>query len=301
VKKITDPAKMTKFIREAKAKGRTVGFIPTMGYFHDGHLKLVRNAKKENDIVVMSIFVNPVQFGPKEDYAKYPRDFKRDARLAEQEGVEALFCPAAKDMYLPHHSTYVTVEGLTANLCGCSRPGHFKGVATVVAKLLNVVPADTAYFGQKDAQQAFIIKRMVRDLNIPIKMKIVPTSRENDGLAMSSRNVYLDRDQRREAVILFRSLSLAKRLIRRGERDADKVIKAIKRFIEKNSSAKIDYVSIVDTDGFKNIKTLKGRILVAIAAYFGKTRLIDNIIVNSRCNHIPPRRCKAVHLRGGTG
>ena len=280
MKTITNPAKMAEFVKKARAKGSAIGFVPTMGYLHKGHLALVRSAKRECDIVVMSIFVNPIQFGPKEDYARYPRDFKRDAKLAKLEGVDVIFYPAAKDMYLPGHSTYVTVENLSDNLCGRSRPGHFRGVATIVTKLFNIIPADTAYFGQKDAQQAFIIKRMVRDLNIPLKIKIVPTVREGDGLAMSSRNVYLDAKQRREAVTLFKSLSLAKRLIKRGEKNAGNVIKAIKDRITKNSSAKIDYVSIVDTDELKNIKILKGRILIAIAVYFGETRLIDNVVIN---------------------
>ena len=280
MKTITNPAKMAEFVKKARAKGSAIGFVPTMGYLHKGHLALVRSAKRECDIFVMSIFVNPIQFGPKEDYARYPRDFKRDAKLAKLEGVDVIFYPAAKDMYLPGHSTYVTVENLSDNLCGRSRPGHFRGVATIVTKLFNIIPADTAYFGQKDAQQAFIIKRMVRDLNIPLKIKIVPTVREGDGLAMSSRNVYLDAKQRREAVTLFKSLSLAKRLIKRGEKNAGNVIKAIKDRITKNSSAKIDYVSIVDTDELKNIKILKGRILIAIAVYFGETRLIDNVVIN---------------------
>ncbi|MDD5681201.1 MAG: pantoate--beta-alanine ligase [Candidatus Omnitrophica bacterium] len=280
MKTITNPAKMTGFIKDAKAKGKTVGFVPTMGYLHDGHMALIRNARKENDIVVMSIFVNPAQFGPKEDYAKYPRDFKRDSRLAKKQGVDVIFHPAVKTMYLPEHSAYVTVENLATNLCGRSRPGHFRGVATIVTKLFNIVPADNAYFGQKDAQQAFIVKRMARDLNIPVKIKIVPTVREKDGLAMSSRNVYLSGNERREAGALFKSLSLAEKLIKQGERNSKKITKAIKGFIAKNSSAKIDYVSIVDTEELRNIGRLSGRILIAIAVYFGKTRLIDNVILD---------------------
>lgn len=271
---------MTKFVRETRAKGKTVGFVPTMGYLHNGHLALVKNAKKENDIVVMSIFVNPTQFGPREDYTRYPRDFKRDSRLAKKEGADVIFCPAVKNMYLPNHSTYVTVENLSNNLCGRSRPGHFRGVATIVTKLFNIVPANNAYLGQKDAQQAFIIRRMTRDLNIPVKIKIVPTVREKDGLAMSSRNAYLNREERQEAAVLFNSLSLAKKLIKRGERNSKRIVNVIKKSITKNSSAKIDYVSVVDTKELKEIKRLKGRVLIAIAAYFGKTRLIDNMILN---------------------
>ncbi len=279
MKTITSPSKMTEFVRKAIRSGKRVGFVPTMGYLHDGHISLARNAEKENNIVVMSIFVNPVQFGPNEDYKKYPRDFKRDARLAKKEGVDAIFYPAVKDMYLANHSAYVTVENLSNNLCGRSRPGHFRGVATVAIKLLNIVPANSVYLGQKDAQQAFIIKRMARDLNIPVDIKVVSTVREKDGLAMSSRNVYLNDSQRCEAPAIFRSLSLARRLIRQGERNSSKIIKAIRDFITGNSSAKIDYISIVDTVNLRDIRTLKGEILIAIAAYFGKTRLIDNVIL----------------------
>jgi len=282
MKTIISPLKITEFIRQARRKGKKVGFVPTMGYLHDGHLALVKSAKRDNDVIVMSIFVNPTQFGPKEDYAKYPRDFKRDAHLAKKEGVDVIFYPTAKDMYLANHSTYVTVENLSNNLCGRSRPGHFRGVATVVAKLFNIIPADSAYFGQKDAQQAFIIKRMARDLNIPINVKIVPTVREKDGLAMSSRNVYLNKSQRREGATLFRSLSLAKRLIRQGERNSSKIIKAVRDFINRNNFARIDYISIVNTDTLRDIKKLKGQVLIAIAAYFGKTRLIDNVILKVR-------------------
>lgn len=282
MKTITSPAKMTEFVKKAKRKGKRVGFIPTMGYLHDGHMSLVRNAKRGNDIVAMSVFVNPAQFGPKEDYAKYPRDFKRDAHLAKKEGVDVIFYPAAKDMYPANHSTYVTVENLSNNLCGRSRPGHFRGVATVIAKLFNIVPADSVYLGQKDAQQAFIIRRMARDLNIPVDIKVVPVIREKDGLAMSSRNIYLNDSQRYEAPALFRSLSLANRLIRQGERSSSKIIKAMRDFITKNSSARIDYILIVDTDMLKDIKKLKGQVLIAIAAYFGKIRLIDNVILKVR-------------------
>ena len=258
----------------------TVGFVPTMGYLHEGHLSLLRRAKRENDIVIMSIFVNPAQFAPREDYAKYPRDFKRDARMAKKEGVDAIFYPGLKDMYLRDHSTYVSVENLSNRLCGRSRSGHFKGVATIVTKLFNIIPADNAYLGQKDAQQAIIIKKMARDLNIPFNIKVVPTVREIDGLAMSSRNVYLGKKERHEAAAIFKSLSLAKKLIKRGERNSRKIIKAVKDFIRKNTSAKIDYVSIVDTEKLEDTKKLKGqRVLIAIAVYFGKTRLIDNVIV----------------------
>lgn len=270
---------MRKFVMNEKARGKKIGFVPTMGYLHEGHLSLLRRAKKENDIVVMSIFVNPAQFGPREDYKRYPRDFKRDSRLAKKEGVNAIFYPAVTDMYLAGHSTYINVEDMSDVLCGRSRPGHFKGVATVVSKLANIVPADNAYLGQKDAQQAVIVKKMVRDLNIPIDIKVVHTVREKDGLAMSSRNVYLTKSERREAPAIFTSLVVAKKMIKRGERESRKIIKAIRDFMAKHSSAKIDYVAIVDTKNLKDVKRIKGEVLIAIAAYFGKTRLIDNIIM----------------------
>ncbi len=281
MKTIKDTSKMRKFVIDKKARGKKVGFVPTMGYLHEGHLSLLRRAKRENGIVIMSIFVNPTQFGPGEDYARYPRDFKRDARMAREEGVDAIFYPQLKDMYLPDHSTYVNVESLSNRLCGRSRPGHFRGVATIVTKLFNIVPADNAYLGQKDAQQAIIIKKMAHDLNIPLNIKVVPTVREKDGLAMSSRNVYLNKKARHEAAAIFKSLSLAKKLIKQGERNSRNIIKAIKDFIVRSTSAKIDYVSIVDTKKLKDTKRLKGQqVLIAIAVYFGKTRLIDNIILN---------------------
>ncbi|MBU4377334.1 MAG: pantoate--beta-alanine ligase [Candidatus Omnitrophica bacterium] len=279
MKIITDPAKMRKFIANEKARGRKIGFVPTMGYLHKGHLALIRRAKRENGIVVMSVFVNPAQFGPGEDYTKYPRDFKKDARMAKKEGVNAIFYPAVKSMYLPGHSTYINVEKLSGHLCGRRRSGHFRGVATIVAKLFNIISADNAYFGQKDAQQAVIIKKMAEDLNIPVEIKTIPTVREKDGLAMSSRNAYLNKKERYEATALFKSLSLAKKMIKQGERGSRKIIKTIKDFISKNSSARIDYVSVADLGSLKEIKALKGQVLIAIAAYFGKTRLIDNVIL----------------------
>ncbi|MFH0839577.1 MAG: pantoate--beta-alanine ligase [Candidatus Omnitrophota bacterium] len=279
MKIITDPAKMRKFIANEKARGRKIGFVPTMGCLHQGHLALIRRAKRENDIVVMSIFVNPAQFAPGEDYARYPRDFKKDARMAKKEGINAIFHPAVKSMYLPGYSTYINVEKLSDHLCGRRRPGHFRGVATIVAKLFNIIPADNAYFGQKDAQQAVIIKKMAEDLNIPVEIKTIPTVREKDGLAMSSRNTYLNKKERYEATALFKSLALAKKMMGHGERRSRKIMKAIRYFVNKNSSARIDYVSAVDLGSLKEIKALKGQVLIAIAAYFGKTRLIDNIIV----------------------
>lgn len=279
MKIIKDPAKAQKYIISLKQKGRRIGFVPTMGYLHEGHLSLIRKARRENDIVVISIFVNPIQFGPDEDYRRYPRNTENDKALAKKEGVDIIFYPNVKSMYGLNHSTHVSVEDISEDLCGRFRPGHFNGVATIVTKLFNIIPADNAYFGQKDAQQAFIIKKMIHELNIPIRLKILPIMREEDGLAMSSRNIYLNKDEKKEAIVLFESLLLAKDLIKKGERKADKIIRRMNRLILSKSSARIEYISIVDAEGLKNMKLLGGKILIALAAYFGKTRLIDNIIV----------------------
>ena len=276
---IRSPKEAYSYICALKRKGKRIGFVPTMGYLHEGHLSLIKKARCENDIVVISIFVNPVQFGPREDYRRYPRDLKRDKAMAKKAGVDIIFYPDTKDMYAPSYSTYVDVEKISENLCGHFRPGHVRGVATVVTKLFNIIPADNAYFGQKDAQQAFIIKRMAKDLNIPTSIKMVPIVREKDGLAMSSRNTYLSKKERSEATALFKSLRLANNLIRKGARKANVIIKRMKDLIRK-SSVRIEYISIVDTDELKDIKIVKGKVLIAIAAYFAKTRLIDNIIVS---------------------
>ncbi len=280
MKVIRSPKEAYNYICALKRKGKRIGFVPMMGYLHKGHLSLIKKARCENDIVVISIFVNPTQFGPREDYRRYPRDFRRDKTLAKKAGADIIFYPEVKSMYASDHSTYVNVEEISETLCGRSRPAHFRGVATIVTKLFNIIPADNAYFGQKDAQQAFVIERMVGDLNIPVKIKMLPIVREKAGLAMSSRNAYLTKKERSEASVLFRSLLLARDLIKRTERKASNIIKCMKDLIRKNSSARIEYVSIVDTVELKNIKTLKGKVLIAVAARFGKTRLIDNIIVN---------------------
>ncbi|MDP8230888.1 MAG: pantoate--beta-alanine ligase [Candidatus Gorgyraea atricola] len=263
-----------------KGKKGTIGLVPTMGFLHGGHLSLIRRARKDTDRVVVSIFVNPTQFGPKEDLKKYPRDLNRDLRLCRKEGVDIVFIPTARTIYANGFSTYVNVGNIAGTLCGASRPGHFKGVATVVAKLFNIVQPDIAYFGQKDAQQAIVIKKMVEDLNIPIKIKVMPIVREKDGLAMSSRNLYLSPQERREALSLYKSLKLAKTLYRKGERDSRNIIKMIQKEILKESNAKIDYVSIVDTKNLKPLDRISNKALVAVAAKIGKTRLIDNAILN---------------------
>ena len=261
-----------------RGKGR-IGLVPTMGYLHEGHLQLVRAARKQSDFVVVSIFVNPIQFGPKEDFRRYPRDFGRDRRLLRSSGVDVIFYPSVRDIYPEGYATFVDVERLGEGLCGKSRPGHFRGVTTVVAKLLNIVMPDVAVFGAKDAQQAFVVRRMARDLGFHTRVVILPTVREKDGLAMSSRNVYLSPGERAEAPALHRSLVHARNLIRQGERRAARVKAAMRRLIERETSGRIDYVEMVDTDELRSVKTIEGETLVALAVFFGKTRLIDNVTV----------------------
>lgn len=281
--KVFRTAKETKrFIKKERKKKRSIGFVPTMGYLHEGHLSLIREARKNNDLVVISIFVNPAQFGPKEDYKRYPRDFRRDKRLAERAGVDVIFYPSTKEMYPDGYHTSVEVTDITERLCGKSRPGHFKGVTTVVTKLFNIVQPDVAYFGQKDAQQAIVIRRMVEDLNMDLKIKVMPIIREPDGLAMSSRNVYLSKKERLDARVLYESLNLAKKLIRSGVDDTDKIKSRMKELINSKRKARIDYISIVDIQNLKEVKRIKKVTLIALAARFGKTRLIDNVIIRGK-------------------
>jgi pantoate--beta-alanine ligase len=272
--------KLRNEIKKTKLKDKTIGFVPTMGALHPGHLTLIRQARRENDIVVVSIFVNPMQFGPREDFRRYPRPIRKDIASCGKEKVDFIFYPKAKDLYPQGFKTFVTVEQLSNVLCGKTRAGHFRGVATVVTKLFNIVNPDTAYFGQKDAQQAIIIKRMVEDLNIPVKIKVMPTVRQNDGLALSSRNVYLNQQERKDALVLSRSLNLAKDLLKEGQRNAGRVINAMRKLIQQRKSAKIDYISIVEPKDLKPVKRIFKGCLIALAVWIGKTRLIDNIIVN---------------------
>jgi pantoate--beta-alanine ligase len=260
--------------------GGSVGFVPTMGALHEGHLSLIRRSCKENDFTVVSIFVNPIQFGPHEDYKKYPRNLKQDAHICKKEGVDVLFCPGAKQMYPASYGTYISVQGLSDSLCGLTRRGHFKGVATVVSKLFHIVNPDIAYFGQKDAQQALIIKKMVEDLNSPIKIKVMPTVREKDGLAMSSRNKYLKRSERRDAIVLSQALNTARLSIRKGETRVSQVIRLMRSVIHKRQNAKIDYISVVDGQSLKPLESIEGNVLIALAVWIGKTRLIDNTIID---------------------
>ena len=270
---------LQKEILRLKQEGKRIGFVPTMGYLHEGHLSLMKKARKENDIVVISIFVNPTQFGPHEDYKRYPRDLKRDLRLAREEGVDIVFFPSVEEMYPIKYRTYVEVEELSRVLCGKSRPGHFRGVTTVCAKLFNIVMPDVAYFGHKDAQQAIIIKQMVRDLNFPLKIKVLPIVREKDGLAMSSRNVYLSPQERKEATVLYQSLNLAKQMLKRGVKDANKIKRKLKTVISQKKKAKIDYIEIVDLEDLRPVNKIDKPVLLALAVWFGKARLIDNTIL----------------------
>ena len=262
-----------------KREGLAVGFVPTMGYLHEGHKSLMQAARANNDKVVVSVFVNPMQFGPNEDLESYPRDFEKDSALCESVGVDLIFHPDPEEMYADGFCSYVDMNGLTTELCGKSRPIHFRGVQTVVLKLFNIVKPDRAYFGQKDAQQLAVIKRMVKDLNVDTEIVGCPIVREADGLAKSSRNTYLNPDERKAALILSRSLKLGRKLIENGETDAKAVIKAITDSINTELLAKIDYVDVVDFDTITPVDRIGKSVLVAIAVYIGKTRLIDNFII----------------------
>ena len=263
-------------VKEWKAKGLKVGFVPTMGYLHEGHESLIRKASEENDRVVVSIFVNPIQFGPKEDLSTYPRDLERDSKVCESAGADIIFHPENEEMYFKDFSTFVDMNGLTDGLCGKSRPTHFRGVCTVVTKLFNIVAPDRAYFGEKDAQQLAVIKRMVRDLNIDIEIIGCPIVKEKDGLAKSSRNTYLSVEERNAAIILNKSLTLAKEKIQAGERDSEVIIKLIQEVINSEKLARIDYIEVVDSLSMEKVERIEKSVLVAIAVFIGKTRLIDN-------------------------
>jgi pantoate--beta-alanine ligase len=275
--------KVIKTISEMQAYRKTlpepVGFVPTMGYLHEGHISLVRKAKEENTSVVVSIFVNPTQFGPNEDFEKYPRDLEGDVGLLAEEGVDAVFTPEAGEIYPQDFNSRVEVLGITQKLEGNCRPGHFRGVTTVVNKLFNIVRPQRAYFGQKDAQQAIVIKKMVEDLNMNLDIITCPTIREEDGLAMSSRNIYLNPDERQAAIVLYRSLMLAKDMYQRGERDAETIRKEIVRLIKTEEMARIDYVSVADPVTLDELDMITKKALVSLAVKFGKTRLIDNVVL----------------------
>ncbi len=265
-------------VKAWKKEGLSVGFVPTMGYLHEGHKSLIDKAVEENDRVVVSVFVNPIQFGPKEDLASYPRDLDRDAKLCQDAGANLIFHPENEEMYFDDFCTFVDMDDLTQGLCGKTRPTHFRGVCTVVSKLFNIVAPDKAYFGQKDAQQLAVIRRMVRDLNFDIEIVGCPIIREEDGLAKSSRNTYLSPEERAAAVILHKGLTEGEKMIKAGEKDAAKVVKAITDIIESEPLARIDYVEMVDWNTLKPVTEIVDEVLTAVAVYVGTTRLIDNVI-----------------------
>ena len=279
MKIIKDIKEIQKLTGNLKREGKSIGFVPTMGYLHEGHLSLVRESIKENNITFVSIFVNPTQFGPAEDFSSYPRDLERDRELLENEGVDYLFYPTNETMYPPGYLTFANVNLLDETLCGRRRKGHFRGVVTVVLKLFNIVQPDSTYFGQKDAQQALIIRQMIKDLNLNIRFRVLPIVRENDGLAMSSRNRYLTTEEREQAVALYKSLKKAEELFENGERSSLKIKQEILKILYSHDLLKIDYVEIVDLAKLRPLNIVKDKALVAVAVYLGKARLIDNTIL----------------------
>jgi pantoate--beta-alanine ligase len=269
-------AGMKAMAREWRKAGKTIGFVPTMGYLHEGHLSLVRESKARTDVTVVSIFVNPTQFGPNEDFQKYPRDLAKDTAYLGPGGVDVLFYPSAAEVYPPGYRTYAEVTGLQDRLCGRSRPGHFRGVVTVVLKLFEIVRPDLAFFGAKDAQQVLIIRRMARDLDLDVEIVTCPIVREPDGLAMSSRNAYLGPEERRAALALSTGLRWAERAVAAGERDAARLVAGIRAVLEAEPLARIDYVEAVDPETLEPVAEVRGEVLVALAVFIGPTRLIDN-------------------------
>lgn len=267
------------YIANARREGKKIGLVPTMGYFHEGHLSLMRRARVENDVVVVSLFVNPTQFGPNEDFARYPRDVERDARLAEGVGVDVIFNPSVEEMYPEGYATFVNVEGITETLEGEFRPGHFRGVATVVLKLFNILPADRAYFGLKDYQQLLVVKKMVNDLNLPIEIVPMPIIREEDGLAMSSRNTYLNNEERRAAVVLYKALQYANELVKSGLTDGKRLEHEVEEYIRKEPLARIDYVAVRDPDNLAPVVEISKPVVLLLAVRIGSTRLIDNAVL----------------------
>ena len=264
-----------------RVQGKRIGLVPTMGFLHQGHLTLIGVAKEHSDVVITSVFVNPTQFGPSEDFTRYPRNLERDTQLAYEAGTDYIFAPPTESMYPSGYHTFVEVERITEVLEGKSRPGHFRGVATVVAKLFNIIHPHVAVFGQKDAQQVVVVRQMLRDLNFDTELIVSPTVRETDGLAMSSRNAYLSKEERSQATVLYKSLKVAADLIRAGERSSSTVIEQMKALITKNSTGIVDYISIADAGTLEELPSCKGSVLVSLAVRFGGTRLIDNITITA--------------------
>ncbi len=277
IKKIS---KMKEISKNWRREGLKIAFVPTMGFLHEAHLSLVRKAKELGDKTVVSIFVNPLQFGPKEDYKEYPRDTKRDLELLKNEGVDAVFIPEPEEMYPPDFQTYVEVTRLTTGLCGAFRPGHFKGVTTVVLKLFNIINPDIAVFGEKDYQQLQVIRQMVKDLNMDTEIVAHPTVREEDGLAMSSRNIYLSSDEKKSATSLYKALLLAKKLISEGEKDPQKIKKEMEKFIHSFPFTRVQYIEFIDPVNLEPVKEINKPVLCALAVFVGKARLIDNMLIN---------------------
>ncbi len=269
-----------RLVKAARSKGKKIGFVPTMGALHIGHISLIEAAVKKCDFVVVSIFVNPTQFGPSEDFEKYPRPFEADLEICRKADVDVVFTPTAEQMYPKENLTWVNVEKLTEQLCGQSRPGHFRGVTTVCAKLFNIVMPDVAFFGQKDAQQAIVIKRMVADLNIPLEVIVCPTVRQSDGLAVSSRNQYLTEQEKKDATYVYKSLEECRKLIDSGTTDSEIIVAKMRKILNQAPSIKIEYVSIVDAEMMQPVGDITGRVLVAVAVRIGSSRLIDNILVD---------------------
>ncbi|HCV43078.1 MAG TPA: pantoate--beta-alanine ligase [Bacteroidetes bacterium] len=276
---IKDIAEMQRTAERLRNQGRRIGVVPTMGCLHQGHLKLLEVARKHADVVITSIFVNPTQFGPTEDFTRYPRDLGRDTQLASAAGTDYVFAPETESMYPPGYHTYIEVERLTEMLEGKSRPGHFRGVTTVVGKIFSITKPAVAVFGQKDAQQVAVVRQMIRDMNFDIELVVCPIVREPDGLAMSSRNVYLSKEQRSQAPVLYMSIARAEDLIRSGERSCEKVIDRMKTLIATNSSGVVDYISIADSTTLEELNECRGSLLISLAVRFGTTRLIDNATI----------------------
>jgi pantoate--beta-alanine ligase len=272
---------MKRFSSEARRRDKTIAFVPTMGFFHEGHLRLMREGRKQCGLLIVSLFVNPLQFGPSEDFQKYPRDFERDKKMAEEVGVDLLFVPEAKEMYPPDHQTVVRVEGVTRGLCGRSRPTHFQGVATVVAMLFNIVMPHVAIFGEKDFQQLVTIRQMVKDLYMDVEIVGIPIIREMDGLAMSSRNIYLRPEERQAALSIYRSLTRAEQLLQKGEKKAENILREVRGILLSEPLVKIDYVQVCDPKTLEDLSEIEGDVVIALAAYVGLTRLIDNLIYRS--------------------
>jgi len=279
MKIISTITEMQEQMQKLKSEGKTIGYVPTMGFLHEGHISLMKNARPENDVVVLSIFVNPLQFGPTEDLDAYPRDFERDHKIAEAEGVDFIFYPSAEEMYPGKVSIKVSVVERTDVLCGKSRPGHFDGVATVLFKLFNIIQPTRAYFGLKDAQQVAVVHGLIKDFNFPIELIPVETVREEDGLAKSSRNVYLNDEERKQAVELSKSLEMARLAIDNGERNADELVGLIKNHLNEHTTGTIDYIEIYSYPELQELETLKGKVIIALAVKFSKARLIDNTII----------------------